>query len=363
MDGPRAPHDTEFANVVHFLDSHLRPGNGWSIQAEYPVAINPNNIGNIRIITDNDKVLSHAVMRPLLVKTAAGLFKAAAIGSVVTSTDCRNRGLSRTILENCLVSAHEHGCDFAILWTDLYDFYRKLGFELGGSEVSGLIEHDFHVDAADLKFLETAKVAADALLRLYQQHTVSSLRTVSEVQQYLQIPNMHVYTAWDQKNTLQAYAVEGKGADLNGYIHEWGGSVPALLALFSHIRRTQGRPITVIAPGHSRNLIRQLQQNGIRINHGFLGMIKILNHDSLFNKIRRYARQVGIDDFILERQGNVTFLGAAGSRFQTDSDADLIRLIFGPQKASQIHKFDKKTSEALETVLPVPMWIWGWDSI
>jgi predicted acetyltransferase len=128
MDGPRAPHDAEFSSVVQFLDQNLRPEAGWSIQAEYPVAISPANIGNIRIIKDSGHVLSHAVMRPMIIKSPVGLFKVAGIGSVVTSSEHRNRGLSRTIIDNCLTAAREHGSDFAILWTNLYDFYRKMGF-------------------------------------------------------------------------------------------------------------------------------------------------------------------------------------------------------------------------------------------
>lgn len=363
MDGPRAPLDAEFPTVVDFLDRNLRPGAGWSIRAEYPVALSHQNIGNIRIIKDNDEVLSHAVMRPLIIKSPVGLFKAAGVGSVVTSSQHRNRGLSRTIIENCLQAAREHGCEFAVLWTNLYDFYRKMGFELAGSETSVVIEKELEVAANGLKILDTNKVAADSIHRLYAQHTVISLRTLSETQQYLQIPNTRVYTAWDASGALQAYAIEGKGSDLDGYIHEWGGSVPALLALFAHARKSQKRAITVIVPAHSQNLLRQLKSHPVVVNEGFLGMVKILNHASLYSKIKRYARNIGVSDFVLERQGELTYLGAGESIFKTDSDADVIRLLFGPYKASQIHGFDTKTSETLEAVLPIPMWIWGWDSV
>lgn len=363
MDGPRAPHDAEFSSVMRFLDENLRPDADWSIQAEYPVALSQQNIGNIRIIKNNDQVLSHAVMRPLIVKSPIGLFKVAGIGSVVTSSEHRNQGLSRTIIENCLQSAREHGCDFAILWTNLYDFYRKMGFELAGSEMSVVIEKELDVSMDGWKILDTPKVAADAIHRLYTRHTVVSLRTLSETEQYLRIPNTRVYTAWDATGALQAYAIEGKGADLNGYVHEWGGSVPALMALFAHARRTQKRPLTVIIPAHSQNLLRHLRNHQVIVNEGFLGMVKILNHVNLFSKIKRHARAMGVADLVLEHRQDTTFIGCGASVFKTDSDADVIRLVFGPHKASQIHDFDPKTCAALETTLPVPMWIWGWDSV
>ena len=249
MDGPRAPHDAEFPSVVKFLDSELRPESNWSIQAEYPVALSQQNIGNIRIVKENETVVSHAVMRPLIIKSPVGLFKVAGIGSVVTSTAHRGRGYSSQIIENCLTAARDHGCDFAILWTNLYDFYRKIGFELAGGEISAVFDKELQVPNNGLKFMDTNKVSAEAIHRLYTQHTVISLRTLSETQAYLQIPNSRVYTAWDENGMIQAYAIEGKGADLNGYVHEWGGGVkhsPLCLRIFVKFK-TARSPLSCLA--------------------------------------------------------------------------------------------------------------------
>ncbi len=364
MEGPRAPLETELPHVVRFLDQNLRPKGDWSITSEYPLAFSEANRNNIRIITDNDEVLSHAVVRPMIVKTPAGLFKIAGLGSVVTSSQHRNLGLSTQIIESCLHASKAHGCDFAILWTNIYDFYRKLGFELAGSENSVLLDRDITGGEANLKIMEGNKVAADAIHRLFAQHTVSTLRTVNETREYLQIPNSRVYTAWDPTGTLKAYAIEGKGADLDGYVHEWGGGVQALISLFAHIRKVQNRPITIIVPRHSQNLIRALTERGLRFTEGFLGMIKLLNTPNLFSKIKRHARAVGVPDLVLEQQGDKYYIGAGENVFSTDSERDLVRLIFGPQKARDIHPaFGEETAAIMEQVLPIQMWLWGWDSI
>jgi len=355
--------DSEFSSVVQFLNQNLRPQAAWSIQAEYPTVINTHNLNNIRIIKDGQTVLSHAALKPMIIKSPVGLMKMAGIGSVVTSSEHRNRGLSRQIIEDCLVAARNHGCDFAILWTDLFDFYRKMGFELAGSEVSFVIDKPLSTEIHGLTFRETTQVAPEAIHRLYGQHTVISLRTIAEIQQYLQIPQTHVYTAWDAQGTLQAYAIEGKGADLNGYIHEWGGTVSALTALLSHVVQKKQKTLVLIAPAHSENLRRQLEGKNVKMHEGFLGMIKILNHQNLFAKIKKHARQKGIADFVLERQGEQTYIGTADELFRTDSDSDLVRLIFGPQKASQIHDFSPGARQSLESILPIPMWVWGWDSV
>jgi len=64
----------------------------------------------------------------------------------------------------------------------------------------------------------------------------------------------------------------------------------------------------------------------------------------------------------------ISISGGGGSDigyvFSTDSERDLVRLIFGPQKAREIHPgFGEETAATMEQVLPVQMWIWGWDSI
>ncbi|NJL26000.1 MAG: GNAT family N-acetyltransferase [Calothrix sp. SM1_5_4] len=317
------------------------------------------------MIREGDSFLSAAVMKPLVIKSPAGLFKAAAIGSVVTSPECRNQGLSRRILEDCLSSARAHGCDFAILWTNLFDFYRKLGFELGGTELSLSVPPDLKcAEAPDpLRFMESSKVDPEAILRLYSQHTTGSIRTVEDIRRFLLIPNSRVFTAWDAQNRLQAYAVEGKGADLDGYIHEWGGGVSKLLPLLRFAAQSRGRALNLIAPAHSSNLIRQLKAAGCPEHSGVLGMIKILNPAAFLLKIKKYVRGMGLEDVVLEPRDGKFYMGYREEIFSTDQESDLVRLVFGPLKASQLHPFDRPTADAFERLFPIAMWIWGWDSV
>jgi len=271
MDGPRAPQSVEFENLVEFLDEHLRSGLEWSIADEYPTTVTKQNLQNFRIITENGKIISHAVLKPTLVKTLRGVIKVACVGSVVTAEEHRNQGLSQSILNDCLKSATDQGCDIALLWTDLYDFYRKLGFELAGSEVSLVIDRPLTVDEktspSKFKIIEGTKVDPQALLRLYNQHTVGSMRTADDFAQYLKIPNSRLYTAWNPETSkMEGYIVEGKGADLQGYVHEWGGGVDALVALTNHVQAKLKTPITFIAPQHSENLAKQFVARGAENN-------------------------------------------------------------------------------------------------
>lgn len=357
MIEPRAPLESEVPELIGFLDKNLRSDKGWSIASEYPHVFTAHNRNNIRIVTEGSQVVAHAAVKYLFIKNIMGIFKVAAIGSVLTDPQYRHQGYSQKVLESCITAAEAEGADFAILWSDLYDFYHKLDFELAGSEVSLVIENNLPVQTpAGLKFLKSDKVSPDAILRLYSQHTCGTIRTSEDIRKSLQIPNTNVYSAWSASNDLLAYAVEGKGVDLKGYIHEWGGGVNSLLPLLAHIRKDLNMPITVIAPSHAQNLIRHLQEWDVIVNHGFLGMIRPLNYQNLFFKISRYARQLGIHDLVLEKNEKGFIIGTRDDYTVLTSNADLTKLLFGPVEKDLLKpKFQK--------LLPIPMWVWGWDSV
>ena len=56
-------------------------------------------------------------------------------------------------------------------------------------------------------------------------------------------------------------------------------------------------------------------------------------------------------------------MGYKSEIFSTDTEADLVKLIFGPLKAGQLNAFDPATVETFERLFPIPMWVWGWDSV
>ncbi|WII70718.1 GNAT family N-acetyltransferase [Bdellovibrio sp. 22V] len=363
MEGPRSPSENELPQVLDFLNKKLRNEAPWSIAAEYPTAFSPNNLHNMRIIADEERVLSHAVMKPLIIKSPHVIFKVGAIGSVVTDDGHRGQGLSTRVINDCLKSATEQSCDIAILWTDLFDFYRRMGFELAGSEISFVIEEEFDIPPVNLRFSVDSKVSPDAIYRLYSAHTVNSVRTIEETRKFLSIPQTQVYTAWEPNGQLAAYAIEGKGVDLGGYIHEWGGSVSKLMALFSFIRAHKKQPYTIICPRHAQNLIQQLQTKPVTMNQGFLGMIKLVNFEQLAAKIKRAFRAEGVADIVLEKHPNHFVFGIGQDLFTINNETDMVRLLFGPVDYRALGLFKEETIVKFEKIFPLNLWIWGWDSI
>jgi GNAT superfamily N-acetyltransferase len=363
MEGPRPPSGHEWSHLLSFLTENLRKGEAWSISDEYPTALTPSNLHNVRIMTENEQIVSHAVFKPLIIKTPHIILKIGAIGSVVTDERYRHQGLSREILKACLNLAQDQHCDFAILWTQLFDFYRKLGFELAGNEMNYIFEHEFKPLAEGLRFSADPKVAPESLYRLYGQHTINTVRTLEEFKKYLKIPKTQIYTAWDSGGQLAAYAIEGKGADLTDYIHEWGGGVKPFMSLLSWIRKTKGRPFTLIAPRHSQNLLNEIKKVAPIEHQGYLGMLKVIDFDQLSAKVKKTYRNEGIVDIVLERQGPYVLFGCGTDLITLERESDLTQILLGPMTPESLPHLKPLTVQKLSKILPLPLWLWGWDSI
>ncbi len=356
---------SDWKNLNDFLNKQLRSHVNWSLQDEYPLAFSEKNRENIRVIKENDSVVAHAVVHPTLIKTHYHLFKVGLIGSVVTDASKRGQGLSREILQSCLKACEDNACDIAMLWTDLFNFYAKFGFEVAGSEIALQVDQSYKPEMkSSLKILETNKVSPAALLKVYNNHNLRSIRTTQDIEKYLRIPQTEVYTAWNQQtNALEAYCIVGKGADFTNYVHEWGGGVVAIQTLLKHIQQKKQAVITLITPPQCENLIKKMIDCGAKEYFGILGMISIINPVSFCKKIKKGARALGYNDFIFDYREGQYYFGYGDEIYQTDSSHDVTRLVFGPAKPEQIHDFSEQALQALKDIFPIPFWVWGWDSI
>lgn len=168
---------------------------------------------------------------------------------------------------------------------------------------------------------------------------------------------------WNNQNQLVAYAIEGKGADLQGYIHEWGGSVPAILDLLSHMILTEEKPYTFMCPHQSVNLKTKLKSLCSFYNEGFLGLIKINNFDRIANKIKKMFLAEGISNIVCEKKGSEIIFGTKDDLYTLKNESDFVKIVFGPTIIRDLHYITPATALILEKVFPLPLWVWGWDSV
>ena len=363
MQGPRSPEAHELEKLANFLNDNLRENNKWPLTSEYPTAFAPSNIHNMSIITDDEKIISHAVLKTLIVKTPFAIFKVGAIGSVVTAPGHRQQGHSRKNIEHCIEMAQKQDCDLVILWTDQFDFYRKFGFELAGYDYSYLIDKSSPIQNQNLRFVSGNNVDPEALQKIYAQHTVQALRNTEDFRQFLKIPNSNLYTAWNPQNQLMAYAVEGKGIDLVNYVHEWGGQVDSLSDLFHYVQQQKKTPITIMTPHHAKNLHKKLDSLNHGRHEGYLGMLKFIQIDQMLAKVKKAFRAEGFENVVFEMQNKALLFGFGDDLYTLTKESDVMQLLFGPLESKSLDFISAETQEKLSSLLPLPLWVWGWDSI
>jgi len=343
----------------------MRPDAHWSVSQEYPLAFQDKNLKNIRVASGpSGEIVSHAVLKPTVIKTPYHVFKVGVIGSVCTAAAFRGKGYGRSVIQSCLQEAKLQDCDIAVLWSDKFPFYEKMGFQGAGTEVHLSLPTPLQLtDTPSRRCLESAKVSAQSVLNLFNRHSLCSFRSVDDIQKHLRIPNSKVYTAWSlATGQLEAYLVVGKGADFPHYVHEWGGNVSAVIELIAEAQKSH-KHLSLISPPSCQNLIRQLKGLGATETRSILGLMKVVHPENLCKRIKKGARALGYENFVFEHQDGVTYFGATDDIYQTNSLTDLIHLIFGPAKPESMHSFSEQTLEMLNDIFPIPFWIWGWDSI
>ena len=263
------------------MTSVLRPDG--DLTAEYPLVFDEDGPGELYALLEGDRVLSAcaAIKRELV--HPGGRTLAGFIGSVSTHPDARGRGLATRLLGEVEDALSERGCEHALLWADDPDFYARRGYSLDGAET------DFLVDRVPRELLEPGQSvrpleAGDAarVHELYTWHGARVERSLLETRRLLACPRMRVLVA-TRAGEIEAYVCFGRGADLGGVAHEWGGAPEGVLACLA-VLLERSETLFVMAPGDSGPMGELLDSCGAIRAEGRLGMAKPLGHQEALPK-------------------------------------------------------------------------------
>jgi hypothetical protein len=176
--------------------------------------------------------------------------KVALIGNVATHTDYQGQGLMRRLMSYLWEHGQSLGVEACLLWSDLHEFYGKLGYHLVGSEqravfsaqkilaVDTTMSIEVHSDVTEREL--------EMYLRLRPKVAKTLLRSAEEFRTLLRIPDMALLTSEDHSG----YALVGKGCDMGGVIHEWGAEDPSFLLSCMQflLRQTGWQQVMLLAP-------------------------------------------------------------------------------------------------------------------
>lgn len=253
------------------LQKTLRSDNHeYSITCEYPLLMSQEGMQYSYTIVakeaGEDIVCAHAHFWPreLQNETTGEIYKIALIGNVASDPRFRGRGLMRRLFEHFVKLAEQQGFLGLFLWSELLQFYHKLGFSPFGSELRISLRQDPRYKVrktwSRVSVSEMSKEKLDRLMSSRYATKVSLKRSLDEFFELLAIPDT-ILLVDDFSLQKPNYCILGKGADMIGVIHEWGMQDAKVLAdCAQHIlQRTGWSQVMVLTPSElPKNFIPDL---------------------------------------------------------------------------------------------------------
>lgn len=352
-------------DCAHALMGRVHRGGG-SLADEYPLVFREGFPGRVVALGEGADVRSACAIleRPLLVDGAR--VRAGLIGSVSTDPAYRHQGLATRVLLQAEQELRDRGCLFSLLWADDPRYYFARGYRPIGWEVDLTLgpATAARIDPVPVRPARTDD-AAD-IHRLYEQHERRVARTAEETTALLECPGMKTLVA-EQDGHVLAYGCVGRGGDLSGTVHEWGGPTDLVLGIArahhgAWSARSGSGELFVMSSPDEHELIDRCIELGAEVAHGILGLGKLLDRRAgaeLLQSRAASGTRVEIDP--AGRQSpSVRLIGPTGE--QPLDDDSILGLLF-PSRGSR----DGHTAIAARTGAhlrePLLPYVWGLDSI
>ncbi|MEO5666692.1 MAG: GNAT family N-acetyltransferase [Bdellovibrionota bacterium] len=340
---------------------------------EFGALLRDNPPERILFIEDNGLVVSALGWKSFLLKQG---LKIAAIGLVVTDSAHRKKGHSRNLVLEAEKRAHAEQCALACLWSDLLEFYTKLGYVLASSEISWDLSEVPNIeelavsenfDDPTIREITTSDVSE--LMRLYANDPLGPARDESVfLRQLRQSDTLSLVAAPQGKPA--AYALCGKGRDLRNVIHELVGDQKYFPALIEHARNVLARvePLTAVRLQFPVN--HHLQEElEVILNAGEQGAVcfaKILIMDDVVVALNAEFKVQGFESLRIKYMSDLNAWTLEDSKqdiFMSPDPAHLLQIFAHPWDLEELEGLPGRTLKRLVGWQPYPLYFWGPDGV
>lgn len=371
LDGPRALRPEEYESTIALLNAVLRPADRLgpsgphAIQKEYPLALGRRNQHNMRVIVRDGEVVSHAAIYFSTLLSGNLSFKVGGINSVATHPEYRGRGLGSKVMRDCIKVMEDASTHLSILWTERHEFYRRLGYETAGSSrLFRLTAADMDDVPRDCDVVPYSPRRLPDVIRIHRRESLRTERTAKEYEAYLGLPKTRVLLAARGRD-VTAYAVMGKGEDMRKCMHDWGGDTRDLLCLARGLAESTGTgEVIVLTPSHTTEFAQMLFQTEVPCSVDYLALMRVIDLEGLSSAVGDHLGNLLGVEFGIRRDESRVKISVGGEETIIEPERNLVRLLFGPDKPSSLLTgLSRETLTALDNALPIPLFVWGLDSV
>ena len=336
-------------------------GQGRNLAAEYPLVFGPEFPGSLVGLEKDGDVISACAILPRDLVCNGWLLRMGLIGSVTTAEEFRGQGLAGQLLERAEQTLFCDGAVFSMLWADDPKFYASKGYVPMGLE----LDYRFTPDMAG-KLPEPEGVRwmqsrdHDGVHGLYVRHSHRMDRNLAETSALLCGPEMTSLVC-EQEGEIVGYIVMGRGKDLQGVIHEWGGSTKAVLAcvrvvLDSLPQGSQG--LFLMCPATAVDMRKTLLDLEVPALEGVLAMGRVIDLAGMAQVFRRF----GDPRLKVEQDSNHVRLTGPNGTVTLDRKQCLLATMPPQGNRGVIDAMEAETGIRFDG-LPLYPFAWGLDSI
>jgi|GEM_PF-1331620 len=345
----------------------------------------PENITKTGIaLKEKEKLISHVGLFPLSALVNGSTVKICGIGGVCTHEKYRNRGCMKTLLAYAIEVMRKQKYDISWLSGDR-NRYGYFDWENGGRQYRFfLADRSFgNVDADILKVKKYngERKFLKQIIAIHEKEDFRVKRTEDGYRRLLRRMNKTTYLAFDAGKPVSYITLDrSRENPETGTIFEYGGDPESVKSLLKYFFTNLGiKGVHIYSPVIRTSYTDMLFQCCAGWSMDCTGMIKIINLKSLLSKFQRQMSEKIQDTttgnceitLIMKDTGqtatlcihkNVKVVNGVSSRKLCLSDRDMVRLLFGLSKPSDIFPIKKKYSE-LDSVFPLDFYIWPLETV
>jgi GNAT superfamily N-acetyltransferase len=260
----RGVHADEVNDVVTQLELWL--GARGKLAGSYPQVFGPESRAELFGVFEGDVPCSLAACRTVSIHAESGPVAAAMVGSVVTAPERRGRGLASELLREVVQWARDGGHDVAMLWSDRWDFYQRLGFVPSGRQLEVALTPPRAALSCDIRAAGFGDLPA--IHRLHAHKPCAVARDIADLAVLLSAEPMTTVVL-ERGGEVVAYACQGKGLDFDGWWHEVGGSDGDVAELITGAMGLLGQErATLMLPEYRGDLVAKLGPSVAEVREG-----------------------------------------------------------------------------------------------
>lgn len=381
MEEARPVRPEELGQTLALVNKVFRNGVDQDMSTDYPLVFAPGNLDNLRVVSEGGSIFSHAAMARRELREHGCALPVSMICAVATDPERRRRGAASRIMEDTVEAMAARGDAFGLLWTGpARDFYRRLGWEVVGSNgwayqveprLAGRFEQPQHVRPFQ------AGTDLERIIEIHEAQPRRLTRTRTEYRALLGLPKSEVWVA-EEQGRVEGYLVVARAYNKSGVV-EWGGTPEALSSLLARVLpEPAGERMQVFVPIPDNPMTELLTGRGCRKRIPMetadgcgLKMVRILSLGNLLrqlspwleNRLNGGAGQVSLWVRETEERVDLRWDGAevevGGGRCSSPEDSaqelslrQAARLVFGPEKPSQILDPSQEDAQDLDRAFP-----------